>query len=206
MANDWINRPLPDLDLYLARAFIPYPAIWATLAANGADRERAETTWMRILEAKLPRNIAAYSEVFGAPSGERDGSYVWPLTLWPDHEFLLAFHDNLQHLGPRAPLRVREIARRVPGQPERVSPLSIDGALRALRLGYDTTAEVQVSLGDCERYDGWSPWDSWEYDVPDGSVLQCVFSHNILVEITPERLHDPISRRTHPLPTDPTSS
>src|SRR5580704_15319149 len=135
---------LPNLDLYLARAFIGYPAVWSELAAKGADPDRAEATWMRILLAALPTNIAAYSEEFGPPSEERDGTYIWPLTLWPDHQWLVAFQDYWPQLGPKAPLGLCEIARRVPGQFERVSPLNIDGALRALRLGYDAMAEVRA--------------------------------------------------------------
>lgn len=184
---------LPVLDLYLARGFIPYPQVWSRLAAQGADRDRAEATWMRLVNA-LPHNIEAFTAAFGPPSEERNGSYYWPLTLWPDHQWVIAFQD-IPALGPNAPLGVCEIALRAPGRPERVSPLSLDGARRALRLGHDTFAEVQAALGEAPTYDGWWPWDSWEYDCPDGSSFQCVFAHSILVDITRERLNEPISRQ-----------
>ena len=197
---------LPILDLYLARGFIPYPVVWSQLAAQGADPVLAEETWMRFLNTLRPTNIETYTQAFGPPFEERDGCYVWPLTLWPDHRWVVGFQD-IPSLGPNAPLGVCEIARRVPARPERVSPLSVDGARRALRLGYDTTAEVQAALGDAPKYDGWWPWDSWEYDLPDGSPLQCEFAHNVLVAITQEALHDPIiSRQTHTSPDRPASS
>lgn len=203
MATDWIKRPLPDLDLYLAHAFKPYPAVWAQLVARGADRDVTDHAFWRIHGARVPMTLDGHTKAFGPPAERRDDSYLWPLTLWPDHQLLVAFFDDRPDwdIG-----KACQIVRRVPGRPERVSPLSIDATRRALRLGYDTTAEAQASLGDCDRYDGWWPWDSWEYDVPDGSVLHCIFSLGILVDITSERLHDPISRRTHPSPTDPTSS
>ena len=81
-----------------------------------------------------------------------------------------------------------EIARRVPRQPERVSPLSVDGAKRALRFGYDTFADVRAALGDTPKEDGWWPWESFEYDLPDGSPLLCVFMHGILVDINQETI------------------
>lgn len=196
---------LSELDLYLAHGFAPYPDVWATLAAQGADRERAEDAWRRRLGDRLPSNIGAYRDAFGPPVEDRDGVYHWALTLWPDHEWLVAFYD-WPSLGHNALLRQCDIARRVPGAPERVSPLSISGARRVLRPGYDTCAEVLAALGEAPKYDGWWPWDSWEYDLPDGSLLQCVFAHNVLVDITPEALHDPIVRRNYTWLTDPPSS
>jgi hypothetical protein len=195
---------LSTLDLYLAHAFIPYPAVWAELAERGADPVDAGAVWRWILSMSTHRlednTLAKYTELFGPASDVREGAHCWSLELWPDHQWVLTWGEtdwNITSIG---------IARRIPGQPQRVSPLSIDGAQRALRLGYDTIAEVQAALGDSDRYDGWWPWDSWEYDVADGSVLQCDFAHNILVAITPERLRDPIVRRTHTSPDRPLSS
>ena len=184
MASDWINRPLPDLDLYLAQSFRGYPSVWAQLVARGVDPDVTEQTWRRIFDMQTARKLEAYTNVFGPPAEVRDDSYLWSLTLWPDHQWLVAFYDRPDW----DILNACEIVRREPGRPERVSPLNVDAALGALRLGYDTTAEVRAALGDGQRFDGWWPWESWEYDVPDGSALQCVFIYNILVAITPERL------------------
>jgi len=125
---------LPLLDLYLAHAFIPYPAVWGSLAAKGADRELAEATWMRMVNA-LPSNTAAYSEAFGPPSEERDGSYLWSLTLWPDHQWVIGFQDSLAHLGPRAPLGVCEIARLRHGHGSPSRPRRLRALRRLVAMG-----------------------------------------------------------------------
>jgi len=186
--------PLSTLDLYLAHAFIPYPAIWAELAARGADPVDAGAVWRWILSMDTHRHedntLAQYTELFGPPSEVRDGAHRWSLGLWPDHQWVLRWGE------PDWAITSIGIARRAPGH----------GARHALRLGYDTTAEVQAARGESARYDGWWPWESWEYDVPDGSVLQYVFMHNILVAITPERMSDPIVRHTHTSPDRPSSS
>ena len=209
MASDWIKRPLPDLDLYLAWSFRGYESVWPHLVARGVDPDVAERTLHKIISEKSA-TLEAHTRVFGPPTEVRGDSYLWSLTLWPDHQWLAAFYEGPEYRD--TPVfekfyRDCRIVRRQPGIPGRVSPLSIASALGALRLGYDTSAEVEAALGESQRYDAdsWWPWESWEYDVPDGSVLQCTFVHNILVDITPERLTAPISRQTHPSPTDPPS-
>lgn len=195
-ARDWMKRTCDGertddmapstLDLYLAHAFIGYPAIWAELESRGADVVEARHVWRWIYDMSTHRlqdnTLAKHVDLFGPPSEVRDRLNLWSLSLWPDHQWSLSYGEvdwAVTSIG---------LVRRAPRQPDGRS---------ALRIGSDTFAEVRAVLGDAPNSDGWWPWDEWEYDDPDGSVLRCDFVHGLLVAI---------SRQTRTSPDRPPSS
>jgi hypothetical protein len=182
MANDWIKRPLPNLDLYLAHAFIRHPEVWAELASRGADQAAAEAAYHRIRSRDThkvyDRTLATYTDWFGPPASTREDTYLWSLALWPDHQW------RCNQLDVRQIVWTHGIELRTPRQLARITSLSLTAASNVLRVGYDTLHEVESALGDPDVSEGgWSPQDDLLYDLPDGSVLHCVLEHRILVQL-----------------------
>lgn len=182
MASDWMKRPLPDFDLYLAYAFIKHPRAWAELASRGVGRATVEEAYHRTRSKDThdvtDQTLATYTDWFGPPASSREGTYLWSLTLWPDH------HYRCNQLEVRNIVWRYGIELRTPRELAPIAPLSFAAATAALRIGYDTLHEVEAALGHPDDSEGgWSPQDDLLYDLPDGSVLHCVLEHRVLVEL-----------------------
>ena len=172
-------------DLYVAGGLARDAAQRDRLRALGIDLEAAAALAERAAREVFDRAgwapLDAATALLGEPSVRRVDRVAWDLAILPGHLYECRMRDG--GLEPGEIVR-RDAHALLPGAP----PPSLVAARTVFRPWYHTRRDIGRVLGDAERDDRGHPHESAVWPLPDGSEVQCDFTHGLLLRVGPPTL------------------